>query len=193
MTVSFEQARTALSQRLEGGAFEHSERVADTAEGLATIYGVDTEKARLAGLLHDWDRSASHDELFEAARSRGIAIGDAERGVPYLLHALTGAAAVAEALPDVDNDVIRAIERHTVGAPDMTELDKVVYLADMLEPARRFPGADSLREAVGELTLDALFMRAYEHSLIHLVSSRKWIHPVTIDVWNSLAAGARDE
>lgn len=193
MSVSFEEARTALAERLSGEAYEHSLRVADTAAALAVIYQTDAEKARLAGLLHDWDRSVGRDELFESARERGIEIGEAETKVPYLLHAVTGAAGVAQALPAIDEGVLTAIERHTVGAPDMSDLDKVLYIADMIEPSRRYEGVDDLREAVGELSLDALFVRAYEHSLMHLIRSRRWIHPVTVEVWNRIAVGERDE
>ena len=111
--------------------------------------------------------------------------------MPYLLHARTGAAAVAEAFPGISPAVVQAVARHTVGALDMTPLDEVVYLADMMEPARDFPGVEELRAAVGVVSLPELFSLGYQLSLAHLVRRRKRIHPETLDVWNALVVEER--
>ncbi len=185
----YETATAALRDRLGEAALAHSERVADTAEGLASIYGVSVASARLAGLLHDWDREASHDELLDSARGEGLALVAAEEVQPRLLHARTAAASLARDFPTLPAEVVSAVARHTVGEAAMGDLDKIVYLADMLEPARDFEGADDLREAVGTLTLDELFARAYQHSLMYLVRERKVIHPDTVAVWNAHVAG----
>ena len=71
----------------------------------------------------------------------------------------------------------------------MSDLDMVVYLADMIEPDRGFPGVDDLREAVGTVPLPDLFALGYQHSVSHLVSARRRIHPATVAVWNTLVAG----
>ena len=71
----------------------------------------------------------------------------------------------------------------------MTDLDQVVYLADMIEPARDYRGVDELREAVGEVPLSELFALGYRASVMHLVRTRRRIHPETVAVWNSLVAG----
>ena len=85
--------------------------------------------------------------------------------------------------------MVQAIARHTVGAPEMTDLDRVVYLADMLEPARTYRGVDKLRQAVGEVSLPELFALGYRVSVMHLLRTRRRIHPETVAVWNSLVAG----
>jgi predicted HD superfamily hydrolase involved in NAD metabolism len=163
--------------------------VAACAAELAVTYGVNADMARLAGLLHDWDRDLDADALRAAAAEAGVPSSDVDEAVPYLLHARTGAAQVARTMPDVPQEVVRAIERHTVGSADMSDLDKVVYLADMIEPSRSYPGVDALREAVGSLDLGELFVRGYQQSLTHLVTARRRIHPDTVAVWNSLVAG----
>lgn len=189
--VSFDAALAAVRDRLDERGVGHSLRVADTAADLAATYGADVEQARLAGLLHDWDRERSAEELLESAREAGVRITEADEAVPYLLHARTGAASLTTSLPELDPAIVRAVELHTVGAPDMTALDMVVYVADMIEPARTFPGVTELREAAGTVVLGELFLAAYRRSLLHLVESGRRIHPDTVVVWNSLVAGGR--
>ncbi len=191
MSVGYDEALVALQARLGEQALAHSVRVAETAEALALIYFVDAEQAKLAGLLHDWDREVDQSLLPERARGAGVLVTDVDQAVPYLLHAYTGAAAVRERFSEIDPAVLRAIEAHTVGSHDMGDLDKVVYVADMIEPTRRFPGVNDIREAVGEVSLDDLFLLAYQHSLLHLIRSRKRLHPDTVSVWNGLVGGER--
>ena len=71
----------------------------------------------------------------------------------------------------------------------MTELDQVVYIADMIEPTRDYPGIEELRDAVGEASLAELFALGYQQGFMHLVRERRRIHPDTLDVWNALVAG----
>jgi predicted HD superfamily hydrolase involved in NAD metabolism len=185
----FEDARAAVRARLGEKASAHSERVAQAASDLAAAYGVDAGLARLAGLLHDWDRELSADELVSAAREAAIVMTPADAAVPYLLHARTAAAQLGRAMPDLPPEVLTAVSRHTLGAADMSDLDMVVYLADMLEPARTYPGVEELRSSVGKTSLAELFARGYQESVAHLVDTRRRIHPDTVAVWNALVAG----
>jgi predicted HD superfamily hydrolase involved in NAD metabolism len=191
VTVTYQAAEQALADRLSEPALRHCRAVAETAAALAAIYGVDVERAQLAGLLHDWHRELEHDALVSSAQEAGIVVEAVDLRVPYLLHARTGAAALGEEFDGLDDEVLTAIERHTVGSPEMTDLDMVVYVADMIEPGRSFPGVNDVRECVGTVSLRDLFAQAYAHSLAHLVRSRKQIHPMTVAVWNSLVAKDR--
>lgn len=192
-SVDYERAEHLLGERVGEHALAHSRAVAETAALLATVYGVDPASARLAGLLHDWDRELGPDQLLSSAEALGIDVTDADREVPYLLHAQTGAQGVRAALPDVPDEVIAAIARHTVGAPDMSDLDMVVYIADMISPDRTYGGVAELREAVGNVGLGELFALCYRHSIGHLVREGKRIHPHTVEVWNSQVARGRHE
>lgn len=118
--------------------YEHSLRVARCAEALARRHGVDTHKARLAGMLHDLARLYSPQRLIAESEARGFAIDFAEREHPTLLHARLGAAIAREDFGIDDLEVLSAIEKHTTGGAAMSPLDCVVYLADSLEPNRRF-------------------------------------------------------
>ncbi len=191
MTIAFDTAASRVEERLGEAAFQHCLRVAETACSLAGIYGVDPEEARLAGLLHDWDREVSNEALVETAIADGHAMTEADAHSPRLLHAQTGAAALREEFPGISDSVVGAVARHTLGAVDMQPLDMVVYVADMIEPARTYPGIDDVREAVGTLSLDAAFAEAYRYSMAALVKARKPIHPLTVDVWNAYVARGR--
>jgi len=118
--------------------YAHSVRVARSAGTLAQRHGVDASKARLAGLLHDLARLYSAAQLLDECEKRGFFIDDFERAHPVLLHARLGAALAWEQFGIDDPDVLSAIEKHTTAAGEMSPLDCVVYLADSLEPARKF-------------------------------------------------------
>ena len=118
-----------------------------TAEALAKQYGADPELARRAGILHDVTKAIGpHDQLL-LARHYGIVPSGQEQINPKLLHAKTGAA-VARAVFGECEQVVSAIEWHTTGRANMTVLEKILYLADYMEPNRRFTGVDTLRELV---------------------------------------------
>lgn len=191
MTITYDTALEHVKERLGEHAVRHSTAVADTAAQLASIYGADADEARLAGLLHDWDREQEHESLFAAAAAAGHDVHSTEEASPKLLHARTGAAALRDAFPGIEDDVVRAVERHTLGAPDMQPLDMIVYIADMIEPGRVYPGVDDLREAVGTLSLDELFATSFQRTVMQLVRARKPIHPLTVDVWNEYVARGR--
>lgn len=129
------QVRDHLGQRHR---YEHSVRVARCADLLAQRHGVDAAKARLAGMLHDLARLYSPERLIAECESRGMPIGAREREHPVLLHAPLGALIARERFGVEDGEVLSAIAKHTTGAPTMSALDRVVYLADSLEPGRRF-------------------------------------------------------
>jgi predicted HD superfamily hydrolase involved in NAD metabolism len=124
--------------------FTHSVRVARSADILAQRHGVDARKARLGGLLHDLARLYSAARLLDECEKRGFFIDDFERAHPVLLHARLGAALAREDFGIDDGEVLSAIEKHTTAAGEMSPLDCVVYLADSLEPARKFPERPAL-------------------------------------------------
>lgn len=188
---SYDDALRMLSERLSEKNLAHSVSTAAMAAKLAERYFVDREKARLAGLLHDWSRCVPIDRMLAEAQAQGIAIEEVERANPYLVHAALSARQVRGAFPGLPADVLDAIERHTFGAPGMSDLDKVVYLADMLEPRRTHPGLVALRAAIDTDPLEELFRKAYAHSMTVLAQGRRHIHPRTLEVWNTLVAGGR--
>ena len=116
---------------------------------LARRWGEDPETAAEAGILHDITKRLSHEEQLNLCEKYGIMCDNAERNTPKLLHAKTGATVAREqfGIPDA---IYQAIRWHTTGKPDMTLLEKIIYLADYIEPTRDFPGIDELRKLAYE-------------------------------------------
>ena len=112
---------------------------------LAKHWGEDPETAATAGILHDITKKLDHQEQLNLCEKYGIICDNAERSNPKLLHAKTGAV-LAKDLFGVSDEICEAIRWHTTGKPDMTMLEKIIYLADYIEPTRDFPGVEKLRE-----------------------------------------------
>ena len=187
----YDRARCALEKRLNEYRFLHSISVADTAVMMAARYGVDVDKARIAGLLHDWDKNLGDEELFARAREFGIEPHDNYEDLGVLLHAQTGAIAVQRAFPELADDVIQAIARHTSAASDMTDLDMIIYVADMIEPLRSRENLMPLRAMVGKVPLETLFFKSYEMSMEHLLRRHRFVHPDSVGVWNAYVTRER--
>jgi predicted HD superfamily hydrolase involved in NAD metabolism len=182
-------ALAAVRERLSSESAAHSERVAQTAKRIAEAYGLDAEAAHLAGLLHDWARDLSGEELLREARLLGLPITEVDEQVPYLLHAPVGARLVRRAFPDAGDAVVDAVAVHTFGAPGMSALAMAVFIADSIEPGRTHESAAVLRASIGALPLSELFVRTYADGLRHLVDTRRPMHPQTLKTWNWIAAG----
>ncbi len=124
--------------------YAHVVRVARLADRLAQRHGENPARARLAGLLHDLARLHSMDALLAECEARGLTIDAFERRNPIVLHARLGAELARERFGVDDEGVLDAIRRHTLGAPDMSRLDAIVYVADGLEPGRDFPEREAM-------------------------------------------------
>jgi predicted HD superfamily hydrolase involved in NAD metabolism len=141
-----ELARNVREQIDQEHRYAHSVRVARCADILAMRHGVSSGKARVAGMLHDLARLYSAERLIAESQARGFTVSAAEREHPTLLHARLGAALARERFGIEDPEVLSAIEKHTLGAGEMSPLDCVVYLADSLEPHRKFAERKELWE-----------------------------------------------
>lgn len=184
----FEYMRACLKERVKPSRYMHSLGVSQTAEQLARIYGVNENDAAVAGLLHDWDKALPARELKRIAKKHHLAPKSVRKTMPGVLHAVTAPRSLRKEFPDLSDDVLQAIGRHTCGAEDMSELDMVVFIADIIEPGRTFSDVAPLRAAVGQVDLDELFYMTYKSTLIYLLDADMSIHPDSLGVWNSLVA-----
>lgn len=186
LSDEFLEARThELEQRLSPQRFEHTFGVMNTAKHLARIYDADVSYARLAGLLHDWDKNYDDDAIRRRAMELDVEVDPyIYEEMPALLHGPTAACALARRYPNMPLDVIRAIEVHTTAACNMTDIDMIVYVADAIEPARRYGDLHTIRSLVGNVSLEELFLTTFQHILLDLITRRKRIFPKTFEVWN---------
>lgn len=181
----FEFMRRRLQERVKPSRYIHSLGVSQTAEQLARIYGVDEGDAAVAGLLHDWDKALSFKELRKIAKKRAKVPKEVRKNNPAVLHAYTAPYSLKEEFPELSDEILQAIERHTCAAPDMSGLDMVVFIADIIEPGRAFGDVAPLREAVGRVSLEELFYMTYKSTLIYLLEDDKSVHPDSLTTWNS--------
>ena len=189
---NYKQMRKQLKQRLSAHRYKHSLGVAKTSKKIAEAYGLDAKKARMAGLLHDWDKCRDDEAMRRHARSLELDIDPyIIEEMPWLLHGPTAAAVLAKEHPEFGPDVFQAIARHTSGAADMSDLDCVVYTADLIEPGRDFgkgSGLDELRACVGEVPLQELYFRAFKLTFHSLIERSKPLFPGTCEIFNAVCA-----
>ena len=134
-----------------------------TAQALAERFGADAEAAARAAILHDVTKALRRPEQLQLCQTYGIVCGTDEMANSSLLHSITGAGAAARVFGEAP-EICDAIRWHTTGRPHMTILEKIIYLADYIEPNRSFPGLDDVRKAA-ETDLDQAVLLAMEGSL----------------------------
>ena len=145
MTVK--EIQNTLKTILKPARYEHTLGVAKTARHLAERYGYDKDTAELAGLLHDCAKYMDDDTKIALCREYNTSISDAEYKNPSLLHAKCGAILAEQEYHITDFDILHAIRVHTTGVPDMSLLDKIIFISDYIEPNRdKAPHLKELRK-----------------------------------------------
>ena len=185
-----EELAAWVRARLSPERWRHTQGVLESALSLARRWGVSEEKARVAALLHDAAREESPEGLLKMAGDFGIVrdkICDAE---PVLYHGPLAAALARTVWRIDDPDVLHAIAYHTTGRPGMSPLEKVIFLADALEPGRQYPGVDALRDQAF-VDLDGALRASLESSIVYLIQRGQLIHPDTLAARNQLVMEAR--
>lgn len=182
-------ARELLEVRMTGNRkrYQHSLGVAQTAWELARTYGVDEFDAAAAGLVHDWDKVLDDSELVARALHYGIKIAGSPSAATPLLHGPVAAYELPQLFPEFSQAVFQAVDRHTVGACDMTPLDMVVFVADAIEPNRHGDYAVALRDMVGKVSLDELFFSCFAQGLVYVIQSGRYLYPTAIQIYNHYA------
>jgi len=165
--------------------YEHVVRVARCADVLAQHHGADPAKARIAGLLHDLARLYTGPDLIEECERRGFAIAAFERDHPIVLHAPLGAALARERFGIEDQQILSAIEKHTLGAAEMSALDCIIYLADSLEPGRKFPERAQLWK-IALVDLRAATIATIENTIHHYQRKDRTPAPQTLAALEAL-------
>ena len=186
ISMTMDEMKAILKSRLKPGRYRHSLGVADTAAFLARRFGVNEEKAYIAGLLHDCAREYSNDSMKEEAVRRNIPIGAVEDAMPLLLHAYIGACRIAECYGVEDEEIAQAVWRHTVGGAGMTDLDKIIYFADMIEPNRDYPEVEELRQFAREKSLDEMLLKGLSESIIFVIQKGSLVHHDTVRARNEI-------
>lgn len=157
------EMRERLEKKLTKKRYEHSLGVEYTAGCLAMVHGVDTERALTAGLLHDCAKCLSAEDKIARCKKHNLPISEIEYKNPELLHAKLGAFYAAEKYGIEDDEILSAIACHTTGKPDMTTLEKIIFVADYIEPNRKpLPEIEEIRrEAFADI----------DRSIVHILKN----------------------
>lgn len=174
-----------LSKMIDRYRLEHSLAVSRSAVELAARYGLDKEKAELAGLLHDSAKCLSYDESIRLCERYGYEPDSITKSSKALLHAPLGAFIAEDLFGVKDREVLAAIACHTTGKRNMTMLDKIICLADYIEEGRQYPGVDQIRSYAFS-DLNKALMTALELSIVHVVEEGLLLHPITVEARNCL-------
>ena len=165
----------------------HSLSVGLTAERLAAIYGVEPYLARVAGILHDWEKVLPARESIARASGLGIELGVELALVEPLLHGMIAARELPERFPELPDDVWQAIDRHTLGNAHMSPLDMVVFVADGIEPLRKPVDAiKRQRKLVGKASLSDLYWECFSDGVSYVIETRRYLYPGTLSIYNDI-------
>ncbi len=146
-TNDIQKLRKKVKRKLDKRRYLHTLGVSYTAAALAMRYNTDVKKAQIAGLLHDCAKYMDGSELLEQCEKYHISITKVERLNPYLLHAKLGGFFAMKKYYVQDKEIISSIINHTTGHPDMILLEKIIFVADYIEPNRdKAPNLKSIRQ-----------------------------------------------
>jgi len=182
-----------LKTELDKARYEHTIGVMDTAACLAMRYDCDIEKAEVAGLLHDCAKCIPNDNKLRMCKKFGIEITSAEKKAPFLLHAKLGAYIARKEYDVEDQEILSAIACHTTGKPEMSLLDKIIFIADYIEPGRdKAPCLPEVRRLAFQ-DIDKALIHILQDTLSYLEESGQQIDPTTQAVLDYYTGGLKND
>lgn len=181
-----------LEKVLTPKRFAHSLNVMKMSVDLAKKYCEDVKKAEIAGLLHDCARDIRGGSVFRLCEKYNISTDEITCAQPELLHGPIGSFVAKEEYGIHDKMIESAIYCHTTGRASMGMLDKIVFIADYIEPDRSFPGVEEVRELVYR-DMDKAMIAALNMTIIYVVSKGALIHPDTINARNSILLSVKKQ
>ncbi len=177
--ICIKDLKKDLKKQMDDSRFEHTMGVMYTCGALAMRYGYDLDKAMLAGLMHDCAKCLPNAKKLRMAEKHHLEISDLERKNPFMLHAKLGAYLARKKYDIEDQEILDAIRWHTTGRPEMTLLDKIVYVADYIEPRRdKAPHLPEIRQ-LAFVDLDRTLIRILEDTLGYLGDSPEHVDYMT--------------
>lgn len=179
------EIRTYIKMNLKPKRYDHSIGVMETAKELAVRHGEDPERAALAGILHDCGKQYGNEEALRLMEALGYVPNDVERHDPSLLHGRIGALVARERFHVADDGILSAITWHTTGKSGMSQLDKIVYIADYIEPNRDGDWVYPMR-TMAFRDLDRCLVMCADSTLTYVMKKGMPIHPDTVRMRNEI-------
>jgi predicted HD superfamily hydrolase involved in NAD metabolism len=185
-----EEALKIVKEQLTDHRYQHTLGVVETAITLAKKYGADEKKAETAAIFHDYAKFRPKDEMRQIILNQNFP-QDLLHYHAELWHAPAGAYLVEREAGRKNKEVLDAIRYHTSGRPGMTLLEKVIYLADYIEPGRHFPGVDEVR-ALAKENLDKALIQAVKNTILFLMKKNQPVYPDSFLTYNDLILRQED-
>lgn len=177
------EIRENLELKLNPARYEHSLSVSFICIALAMKYQYDLEKAEMAGLLHDCAKQYDNQTIIEICNKHGIELTKGELKAPAIIHAKLGAYLAQHEYQINDPEILSAIACHTTGKPEMKLLDKILYIADFIEPRRKqLPNLQELRSLAFQ-DLDETLFQIMEMTLNYLEKSTGYADYMTKEAY----------
>lgn len=179
----FIKMQKKLAKYLDEDRYFHTQGVMFTCASLAMVHGCDLKQAQVAGLLHDSAKCIPNKKKLKLCAENNIQVSDFEKEHAFLLHAKLGAYIAKAKYNVTDKEVLSAITYHTTGKPDMTLLEKIVYIADYIEPARnKAPRLEEIRKLAFE-DLDECMYQILKDTLTYLDENPDDVDSATKDAY----------
>lgn len=174
-----------IKENLKESRYIHTLGVAQCAIQLAKINDVNQDRAEVAALIHDCAKNMSTEQMYKLLEESNYEVDDVMKCSPQLLHGKVGAI-IANTLMEIeDEEILSSVEFHTTGRKNMTTLEKIIYIADYIEPNRNYPGIEVLRKTTFD-NLNEGVLQGLSNTITYVVKNGLMIHPLSVEARNYL-------
>lgn len=182
--MDYKQIENLLKEMLPEKRLKHSLNVSKCAAKLSEIYKCDKEKAEIAGLVHDCAKYFTDEQVKDCVKRFNIELDPLEVNNIALSHSIVGSHVAKELFNIEDEEIINAIKYHTTGRENMSLLEKIIYMSDLVEEGRNFPRVEELRELTFGGKLEEALILSFNNTIKFVIDNNQLIHPRTVSARN---------
>lgn len=182
--MDIKQIEKILKGMLPERRLKHSLNVSKCAVKLSEIYKCDKEKAEIAGLVHDCAKYFTGEQIEDSIKRFNVELDPLEVNNIALSHSVIGSYVAVDIFNIKDEEIINAIKYHTTGKENMSLLEKIIYMADLIEEDRNFPRVEELRELTYSGKLEEALLLSFNNTIKFVIDNNQLIHPRTIKARN---------
>lgn len=182
--MDLKQIEKTLKEMLPDRRLKHSLDVSKCAVKLSEIYKCDKEKAEIAGLVHDCAKYFTDEQIEDCVKKFNIKLDPLEVNNIALSHSIIGSYVAVDVFNIKDEEIVNAIKYHTTGKENMSLLEKIIYMADLIEEGRNFPRVEELRELTYSGKLEEALILSFNNTIKFVIDNNQLIHPRTVKARN---------
>lgn len=182
--MDYKEMEKILKEMLPQRRLKHSLNVSKCALKLSEIYKCDKEKAEIAGLVHDCAKYFTDEQIEHCVKKFNIELDPLEENNIALSHSIIGSYVAREVFNIDDEEILNAIKYHTTGRENMSLLEKIIYMADLIEEERKFPKVEELRDLTYGGKLEEALIMSFNNTIKFVIDNNQLIHPRTVKARN---------